>query len=141
LEIYCATTYVPLYCSRFPNPVPAFRDLSGQSTPYSPRWTGSVTASYGVLLPGGYKFTTELSPYAQSSYNPDPDAVYPPLSGYLRLDARLSLEKPTDRWALDLIAKNVTDRTIPIGEVGGGGLPPESKEQPRSIAVQFRYKF
>jgi len=141
LEVYCASNYVPQYCSIFPNPVPPFRDLSGQPTPYAPRWSGSLTASYSIALPGGYKFTTELSPYAQSSYNPDPDAVYPALGSYVRLDARLTFEKPADRWALDLIAKNVTDRVIPIGEVGGGGLPPESKEQPRNVAVQIRYKF
>ena len=73
LESYCASspgTYSATpQCAAFPFPVPGFRSAAGETTNYAPKWSGSVTASYRMLLPGGYNFSTELSPYFTSSYN------------------------------------------------------------------------
>jgi len=139
LQNFCGTLSQAQYsatpqCARFSFPVQTqFRNLSGQPTSYAPKWSGSVTASYSMLLPGAYKFTTGLSPYFTSSYNPDPDGLYPALGSYVRLDAGLTLEKPDRHWALDLIGKNLTNRIILTTL--------STKEQPRNVALQFRYQY
>jgi len=42
----------------FPFPIPPYQNLSGRPTDFAPRWSGSVTASYSLMLPGDYKVTT-----------------------------------------------------------------------------------
>jgi hypothetical protein len=120
----------------FPNPVPATADLSGQLTQYAPRWSAALIASYSKLLPGSYKFTTQVRPYYSSSYN-DTDPYVPALGNYVRLDAGLSLENPGGHWGIDLIGKNLTDRVI----FASSSVITARKEQPRNVAVQFRYHY
>jgi len=142
LQAFCAGNYVLPYCSIFPNPVPQFGSVDGQTTQNAPRWSGSVSAIGSVPLPGGYKFTGVLSPYFTSSYNRDPQLVALGfISGtpaYVRLDARLSLETPQGHWAFDLIGKNLTNKIIVISTPG---LYNATKEEPVNVAVQLRYKW
>jgi outer membrane receptor protein involved in Fe transport len=141
LQGFCAGnsggSYVLPYCSIYPNPVPGIADLSGTSLLFSPRWSGSVAISYSMQLPRDYKFTTALSPYFTSSYN-EQDPYLLGTSGYVRLDARLTLAFPDGRWDVDLIGKNLTDRVIVTSY---GNFGPITKQEPRNIAVQFRYHF
>ena len=117
-----------------------FVDLSGVTTAFAPRWSGSINASYSMWLPGDYKFSTSVSPYFTSSYNDsDPFARQ---AGYVRLDGRLTIEKPDGRWAVDLIGKNLTDRQILITDsVYGDGYGLLAKQESRHIAVQARFKW
>jgi hypothetical protein len=68
-------------------------------------------------------------------------------AAYERLDGRVSLESPGDRWAVDIVMKNLTDRLIVGGGTGGTSLPTSTgstlvqTEQPRNVAVQARYKW
>jgi hypothetical protein len=55
----------------------------------------------------------------------------------MRLDARMSFEREGGPWAIDLIGKNLTDHTILVFNTPGFS----SKEQPRNVAVQFRYRY
>ena len=143
LQNFCsadlATYNANSQCSAFPFPVPPFHNAAGERTPFSPRWSGSVTASYSTLFSNTFRFTAELSPYLTSTYYTNAangnDSFFH-VGGYVRLDGRLSLETPDQRWALDLIGKNLTDRVI---VVTAGIL--ESKEQPRNVAIQVRYRF
>ena len=126
------------YCiAQFPAGVPLINDLSGQSTAYAPRWSGSLMAAYGLKLPGDYRLTTELDPYFTTNYYfISGDPIYL-TGGYVRLDGRLTFAQQGGRWNLDLIGKNLTDRTIVVTQQ----LYQFSKEQPRNIALQFRVKF
>ena len=136
LQAFCSGSYVLPYCSQFPNPVPQFTNRSGEQTPFAPRWSGTVTGSYSILLPGDYKFTTTVSPYFTSSYNEqDPYLLGTP--AYVQVDARLTFESPDRRWALDLIGKNLTDRVIVIS--GNGTVDTAEKEEPRNFAAQIRF--
>jgi len=62
-------------------------------------------------------------------------------SGYLRLDARMTLETSDGQWAVDLIGKNLTDRVIVTSNPLELGAFQATKEQPpesrRSIPVPF----
>jgi outer membrane receptor protein involved in Fe transport len=140
LELFCAGNYMLPYCSRFPNPVPPYLDLSGSPTDYAPKWSGRITVAYSIPFPRNFKLSTELSSYFTTRYFPGTggDEYLINVGGYARLDGRLTLETLDSRWALDLIGKNLTDRVIVSG---GNDLILASKEQPRNVAVQFRYRF
>lgn len=127
-------------CSGFQTPVPAFRDISGQQTPFAPRWSGSLTARYRPVVAGAYRLVAELSPYFTSSYwgSAGPDDVIPRVHSYLRLDARIGVESPDERWNVDMIGKNLTDRVITSGS---SDLYLSSRLQPRNVAVQVRYRW
>jgi iron complex outermembrane receptor protein len=135
LQTFCAGSYVLPDCSRFSNPVPANANFAGQPLPYSPRFTASVNAAYTISFPSDYKLTALLAPYYTSSYNPDPDGIYPSLGNYVRLDASLAFKIPDRRWEFDLIGKNVTNRVIPVSI----GVPVSSKEEPANISAQLRF--
>jgi iron complex outermembrane recepter protein len=77
-----------------------------------------------------------VSPYFTSSYN-EQDPYIIGTAGYVRLDARLTLASADDRWGLDLIGKNLTDRTI----VTFARIYYAAKEEPRNVAVQVRYRW
>jgi iron complex outermembrane receptor protein len=136
LQQFCTASYVLPYCSVYPKPVPAFANKAGQQTQYSPRLSGSVTASYRTMLPGDYQFTTAVIPYFTSRYN-EQDPYIIGTAGYMRLDARFTLASPDDHWALDLIGKNLTDRVI----VTFARIYYAAKEEPRNVALQVRYKW
>jgi iron complex outermembrane receptor protein len=123
----------------------ATQDLSGRPTYFAPRWSGNLTGSHRALLPDNFALTTELMAYGSSRYfldgTDDPTVAQ---SSYVRLDGRLSLEKSDGRWAVDLIGKNLTDRDVlsfaqamplSLGSVA------VQKEQPRNVAIQFRYHY
>jgi hypothetical protein len=118
-------------------------DQTGQRTAYAPRISGSVTAAYGMGVGGGYRLLMELSPYFTSNYviqSGDPQ-VYN-AAGYVRLDGRLSLDSRSGSWAVDVIGKNLADRTIvDVPAFGVAPLYTSAKEARRNVAVQFRYKW
>lgn len=116
------------------------QDLTGSPTLFAPRWAGSLSAAYTARLPGDYELITELAPYYSSSYffhDPSNDPFFRQ-GGYLRLDARLSFKKVDSRWAVDLIGKNLGDRDI---AADAGSYFTVSKQQPRNVALQARYKW
>jgi iron complex outermembrane receptor protein len=147
-------TYLDAYYVSYPNVSPtqlqqfeglATQDLSGKPTEFAPKWSGSVTGTYAVALPGNYAFITELTDLISSSYflsgTDDPTVEQ---SSYERLDARLSLENSEGHWAFDVIGKNLTDRTI-LTFAAPYTLSPGSlygiKQSTRSVAAQVRWKW
>jgi iron complex outermembrane receptor protein len=137
LQQFCAGSYVVPYCSAYPNPVPAYSDLSGQQTPFAPRWSGNVAARYAVELGNGYDLVTTVNPFFSSRFNQQ-DPYLLGTAAYVRLDGRISLEKSGGRWAVDLIGKNLTDRLIVSGDPG---LYLATKEMPRNVSAQFRFRW
>ena len=153
-QTYCRTAAnvkLPSCLAEFPNGVPpALQDLSGKPTSFAPTWSGSVTASYTATLPHGYHFVTETDVYASTNYffgNTGTDDPLLMQSGYARLDGRLSFESPNERWAVDVILKNLTDKIIFMGAAGGTNLPTSTGstllqiDQPRNVAIQARYQW
>jgi len=93
-----------------------------------------------MQLPSGFQFITQLSPYFTTGYFTSSTGFGDPflvVGSSLRLDGLLSLEAPDGRWAVDLIGKNLTDRNI----LTAVSLTSATKQQPRNVAVQFRYYF
>ena len=138
LQSFCSQDYVTPYCSVYPQPVSTFSNRSGETTPFAPRWSGNVLASYTFTLPGELKLTTELDPFFSSAYN-NQDPYIVGTSGYVRLDARVSLASPEGRWTLDLIGKNLTNRIIVISLPGIDNSSSAQKEEPANVALQVRW--
>lgn len=120
------------------------QSLTGRPTEFAPVWSGTLTESYTVKF-SAFRLTTALTEIASSSYyltgNDDPTVEQ---SSYFRLDAWASLETADGRWALDLIAKNLTNRDIlTFGIVWPTSLGStwEQKEEPRNIAGQVRFRW
>jgi len=119
------------------------QDLSGRPTEYAPDWSGTVTADYIASLPRTYRLMASVSGIFSSSYlltGNDDSTVQQ--GSYVRLDARLSLETADERWALDVIGRNLTNQDI----LAFGIIWPTSlgstwlqKEEPRNVAVQLRF--
>ena len=142
LQTFCSGLTLAQYsgtsqCARFPFPVQAnFANLTGQRTPFAPEWSGSISADYSIVLPGEYKFTTQLSSYFTSSYtidSTDPEGVFPRLGNYVRLDARITIESPDRNWAFDVIGHNLTNETILTSR--------NTKEEPWNVAGQVRFNW
>jgi hypothetical protein len=95
-------------------------------------------------LPGDYKLIAQVSPYFTTGYflggdQGETDDPLEHVGGYIRLDARITLASPDGRWGLDLIGKNLTDHIIVTSLQQG--IYQASKEQPRNVALQFRYRY
>jgi len=119
------------------------QDLSGHPTEFAPDWSGTLTAGYTANLQRNIRLTSSLSGIFSSSYfltgNNDPTVQQ---GAYVRLDARLSLETADERWALDVIGKNLTSqdiRTFGIIWPTSQGSTWLQKEEPRNVAVQLRF--
>jgi outer membrane receptor protein involved in Fe transport len=143
-------TYLDAYYKNFANAAPTVlqtqdgvksQDLSGAPLDFASKWSGSVTAEYRANLAANYRLISDLSPFFQSQYfnsngTDDPNDL---IKASIRLDAKLTLEQTSQNWAIDLIGKNLTDRVIVVlpssNEVPGG------KQEPRTVAIQGRYKF
>ena len=151
LESFCHSNPTSSGCiALYPNGAGLTQDLSGRPTDYAPRWSGSVTGSYSTNLPNAYSVTSALTAIFSTSYFNGNSSTDDPLllqGGYTRLDARLTLDSPNKRWAIDLIGKNLTNVYILGGGNGATGLPTAlgslllQREAPRTYALQVRAKF
>ena len=115
------------------------QDLSGQDTLYAPEWSASLNAAYTTTLFGHYRLGAELTPYYSASYFLQGGASDDPFAhqrAYVRLDARVTFESIPGHWAIDIIGKNLTDRVI-LGQEGNPTT--DTKQEPISVAAQFRY--
>lgn len=114
------------------------RDASG--TPVGePLWSGSASVAYSLPIASDYRLTTDASPFCTSrSRNVDAFARLVSSSPYCRLDARVSLDRQGGPWSVDLIGNNLTDRVI---LTAAGGFYTASRQPPRSVALQFQYRW
>lgn len=104
-------------------------DLSGNNIPHSPRYSGSVYASYefdlgnsGTLTP--FAAVSFSGAYDEQSFN---DRVGRSPS-YAKLDLSLTW-KPSDRYQIELFGNNVTGETVRT-IVSYGGTPLQASYEP-----------
>lgn len=153
-KISTAVTYLESKYRSFPDALPTAdqtrrgiisQDLSGHTLAFAPKWAGMVSAAHSLPLGNDHRIESELTGLFRSRYNVNfaDDPVHEQ-SGYLRLDGRLTFAFPGDRWAIDIIGKNLTSRKIalisftPPGSLGSSN---RQIEQPRNVAFQVRFKW
>ena len=147
-------TYLDAYYDSYTNAGPTqaqqraglrVQDLSGDSTPLAPEWSGSLVATYVQPFGENRNIITELSVFGSTDYYLGGSGVNDDLlmqSGYGRLDARLGYQ--TGRFTFEVIGKNLTDREI---RLAGSAVPTSagtvitSRQTPRLLLGQVRYAF
>ena len=147
-------TYDDARYIRYPNGIPnpfqatagqSVQDLSGRPTEYAPEWSGTLMGSYTLHLRGPVQLTSEVTGIFSSSYFIDGnDNPLLRQNSYAKLDARLSLERADQSWAVDLIAKNLTNHDILIFGTEWPTSPGSTlaaKEETRNVGIQARFRW
>ena len=116
-------------------------DLSGKRVPYSPRYQGSIYASYDYLLPKGGKLTPmAVVSFSDGFYGQPTNAAIEKQGAYVKLDLKLNW-KIDDRWSAQFFVDNATDKTTLNRFVwGGGGALQVSAAPPRTYGLRVSYK-
>lgn len=130
--------------------LPGTCDQSGQRLGFTPRFSGSVNGTLTVPVNNDLQLKATVSPSFQTGnyrdFTNDPVAWQ---SGWVKLDARLSLGMIDEGWELALIGRNLTDKmTNAYSNTAGLAntfLNPAARvtvvDAPRNISLQARYRF
>lgn len=123
------------------------QDLSGRPTAHAPRWAGDLSLNYSTGIGSGFTFDAELSGFFSSGFYLLGNGAIDPLQrqeSYVRLDGRLTLATADRHWAFDIIARNINDEDIVTSSAEiplSLGSVFQTKEEPRNIAAQIRYRW
>jgi iron complex outermembrane receptor protein len=89
---------------------------NGNDLPDSPEIALNIDASYTVALSGGWQLEPQLNySYIDNHFKEIDNFVE--VEGYGRLDLRLALTSPSDRWSLAVFGRNVTDEVYFTGVI------------------------
>lgn len=149
-RIAAGVTYLDAHYTSYPDAVPTVLQTyegmkvandAGRPTPYDPRWSGSLTGTYKLSLPGHYFLSVEVQPVASSDSGLD--VLNHGTGAYVEWNGRLTLEQGP--WKFDLIGKNLTNRDILLtgsaGQISSAGTVLSEKEMPKNVVAQFRYNW
>ncbi len=125
-------------------------DYEGFTNQYVADLTGFVGLNYLKEISSKLKFGAALDLLYSSDYNPSQNLD--PLveqRAFTKVNARLAIMDVSERWELALLGKNLTDKTIvtyandtPLAANLSGSIGHYAfVEQPRTIAVQFKYRY
>lgn len=126
-------------------------DASGQTREFTPQWQGNIGLNHVAQL-GDLKLGSTLDLIYSDDYLTSP-TLDPRMrqESYVKVNARLALSGPGERWELALIGSNLTDEAIvsysnglPVATVmtqGTGTGYYAFYERPRSIALQGTLRF
>jgi iron complex outermembrane receptor protein len=89
------------------------QDLSGHSTVYAPKYSGTWNVDYETQLFGKFVPKAELTTLFSDSYNYSSNLdPYMIQKAYARLDLSVSLPDPRRGWTLALFGRNLTNQKI-----------------------------
>ena len=121
------------------------QDLAGRPFQFAADWRGSFSGEYTWRLQNGYQIVGFLQTYFSSDYflqqDLDPNLVQ---DDYIKVDGRLTLNSPDDRWEISLVARNLgnvitanygDDIPLQTGSVW------KSVDAPRSFSIQGVWRF
>ncbi|WNC73972.1 TonB-dependent receptor [Thalassotalea psychrophila] len=125
-------------------------DLSGESTPFAPEYSGSIYADLEIAVGDNLMFSSGVTMSFSDSYFTD--GTLNPLGeqdSYQRFDARIALSDDDDVWSVAIIGNNLSDEAVinlsqelPVGGptiVGGGTTAYISA--PKTVTLQGTYNF
>jgi iron complex outermembrane recepter protein len=122
-------------------------NLAGYTLFYSSKWSGNVQADYSHPINDYLQFAGNLTMFFRSRFadSTDEDPFYGFQDGYMKLDARIQVGPPDDKWVVALIGKNLTDiRTAANAYSWPLSSPPQALaflDPPREISIEVKYKF
>jgi iron complex outermembrane receptor protein len=141
----CATGQTPN------NPARNSCVLTGAELPFSPKWSGNLTAKVNRALTAAWTFEGSLTSYfrddARVEFVNDPQMIQ---KSFVKWDARLALVSESG-LELALLGRNLTDEATfsfasaaPLA-ASPRGIAPDARgkatDVPRTVAIQARYKF
>lgn len=125
--------------------IDGFQDLSGESLPFAPDWSGSLEASYARAVGSGLRFSAHGAAVYTDSHFLAPDNDPRTIQGsYAKLNLRLALGSASESWEVAVIGKNLTDEVVKGFENDIVGHPNgfyAQVLQGRSFAVQGTLRF
>ena len=98
-------TNVPVNGVNTPTDVADYRKVQN-----TPKWNGSITASYNTSLGDGDLYLGSTVSYRSKTYQFEIPNPYLDQNGYALLDASIVYKAPGDRWSIGLYGKNLTDK-------------------------------
>lgn len=126
------------------NGVPqSFLALDGETPPWSPDVTMSLSVGYDINLGGGNTLTPYLQVYYSDSYNTDDVVTYSTQmqDSYTKTDFRL-IWTASEKLTAELFAENLEDEAVLARtNVGGSNLVQSSYLYPRNFGVRMSYDF
>jgi len=121
------------------------QDLTGKVGEYAPKVTGAANIDYRHAVNDTFDAVINLNPnfttkyYTQSGL--DPNTLQ---KGFVLLNARVGISAPDDRWAVQLIGRNLTDKIAFVNSFNASTPSltyAKVPNQRRSFAVQFDVRF
>lgn len=120
------------------------KDLSGNATRMSPKWSLNLAPSYEIALGNGGSI--ELAgnvAYRSRQYHTEFNDIRLSQAGYTMLDANILYTSPSGAMTANLWVKNITDELVYAGSfsistsraIGGTIMPP------RTYGITLGYKF
>lgn len=115
----------------------------GDSLPYNPRWSGSLSAEYRAPVDGRWQAAVRGTARFAGTRNSSPESSlgFPNyvLPAYSLFDFHAGLE--SERVDIDLFVKNITDKRAQLAAFTQLGINQITVQQPRTIgaAVTFKY--
>lgn len=121
------------------------QDLSGETGPNAPEWSGVIYANYERMLGNNLMFRFNVNAAYKDEYFLDSDLDPNTLQdSYTKINARIALAGEDNSWEVALYGRNLTDETTysritdaPLS----AGIYGAQIEEPLIIGVQGRYNF
>ena len=121
------------------------QDLSGQTTPFAPEWSGSVYIAYEQPLGSSLVLRMRAdSVYKDEMYldtDLDPNILQ---DGYFKINANVAIGAADGRWEVSLYGRNLTDETtysFMLDSPASAGIFAAWIEEPLVWGMQLRYNF
>ncbi|WP_255308928.1 TonB-dependent receptor domain-containing protein [Sphingobium fuliginis] len=117
--------------------------INGQPLPYAPKWKGNVRASYEIPLSGdlSVRLTTDANAQSKVQYsiNQTPTTEQ---GAFGIWNASLGL-LGGDRWELNFIVKNITDKSYStnLGTFGQGVVRFVPRDDRRYVGANFHFAY
>jgi iron complex outermembrane receptor protein len=120
------------------------KDLSGNATRMSPRWSLNLNPTYDIGLGNGGKVRLGTNfAYRSKQYHTEFNDERLAQKGYIQLDANVMYRHPDDRFSANFWVRNITNELVYAGSFSvstsraiGGTLMP-----PRTYGVTLGYEF
>ena len=129
----------------FSDPSNPVQDLTDETLPWAPEYSGNVSLAHVLTLSSGYTVDSMVQLVFESEFeSADDNEPFLQQDDYTKVDLSFRLTAPGDHWDVSLIGKNIFDEEtthqgndLPLS----GGTFFQMLDKPRTIALQGRYRF
>ncbi len=123
-------------------------DISGNSLPYAPDWSGTLNLRHRFELSSGFALEPLLSAHWQSKMytslnNYDGAHLSDAQAAYWKIDASVKLMPASDSWYLEAYVSNLTDEYVRNANYFQfrDGFIRSTYNPPRMFGMRFGYDF